>query len=233
MMPDAVRRFQRAADLQHDFYRFLRRQLLLLLHQAAQVLTFDKLHGDELHAFGFAQVVDPDYVFVRDPSSQQQFLLEAVDDGLASGQLGPDDFQRHHAIQFAVARLVDRAHPTFAEDLQDFVTLAEHLAGLKHGLVARTLGLAGQVFVGAGQGVPPTMVGASGPKLDRGPPSWGVGRINCQTRRECSPAWANRRSHCSEAGGRSESASPRGEVSPKKSCRPLKACVSLPPFPRV
>ena len=146
----AVRGFQRAAGLLHDLDRFLRSKLaLLLLHQAAQVLTLDVLHGDELHAIGFAQVVDPDDVLVGDLGGQKQFLLEAVNDGLVAGQVGPDDFQRHHAIQFAVARFVDRAHPAFAEDLQDFVALAENRARLQHGRIAlgpwypRRRGLAG------------------------------------------------------------------------------------------
>ena len=52
------------------------------------------------------------------------------------GQIGPDDLQRHHAIQFAVAGFVDRAHPAFAEDLQDFVALAENRSRLQHGGIA-------------------------------------------------------------------------------------------------
>ena len=59
-----------------------------LLHQAAQVLTLDVLHGDELHAVGFAQVVNPDHVLVRDLGGQKQFLLEAVNDGRLPARSG-------------------------------------------------------------------------------------------------------------------------------------------------
>ena len=128
----AVRGFERAAGLLHDLDRFLGSKFSLLLHQAAQVLTLDELHGDELHAVGLAQVVDPDDVLVGDLGGQKQFLLEAVNDGLVAGQIRADDFQRHHAIQFDVARLVDRAHPAFAQDLQDFVTLPQKLTRFQH-----------------------------------------------------------------------------------------------------
>ncbi len=128
----AVGGFESPADLLHDFHRFRRRKLLFLPHEVVQVLTLDILHGDELHAFSLTQVVDPDHVLVGDLSSQQQFLLETVDDGLTPGQLRPDYFQRHHPIQFAVSGLVHRAHAAFAQNLQDFVALAEYRARLKH-----------------------------------------------------------------------------------------------------
>ena len=38
-------------------------------------------------------------------------------------------FRRHHAIQFAVSGLVDRAHAAFAQNLQDFVALAQYSPG--------------------------------------------------------------------------------------------------------
>ena len=49
-----------------------------------------------------------------------------------AGQIRPDNFQRHHAIQFEVARLIDRAHAAFAEDLQDFITLPQQAARFQH-----------------------------------------------------------------------------------------------------
>ena len=110
-----------------------------LLHQATQVLTLDVLHGDELHALSFAQVVDPDYVLVGDLGGQQQFLLEAVNDGLVAGQIRPDHFQSHHAVQFAVSRLVNRAHSAFAQNLQDFIALAQDCSGLKRGRALKSL----------------------------------------------------------------------------------------------
>ena len=151
MMPARVRGFQRAAGLLHDFNRFLGSQFSLPLHQAAQVLTLDELHGDELHAVGLAQVVNADDVLVGDLGGEKQLLLEAVNDGLVAGQIGADDFQRHHAIQFDVPGFVDRAHPTFAEDLQHFVTLPQKRAGRQHGRVAlgSWLGRAARAFPGA------------------------------------------------------------------------------------
>ena len=56
---------ERMADLLHDLHSLDGREFAALDEQAAQVLAFDELHGDELHAVGFAQVVDADNVAMR------------------------------------------------------------------------------------------------------------------------------------------------------------------------
>ena len=89
----AVRGFQRAADLLHDVDGFFGIELFLLMNDGTKVLTLDVLHGDELHAFGFAQVVNTDDVFVRDLMGENQFLLEAVDNRLIAGELGRMTFK--------------------------------------------------------------------------------------------------------------------------------------------
>src|SRR5205823_3742996 len=93
--PYAVRGFERTADLLHDLDRFLGGELSLLMDEGAEVLALDVLHGDELHAFGFAQVVNADYIFVGDLASEEQFLLEAVENSLIAGKIGPDRSEEH------------------------------------------------------------------------------------------------------------------------------------------
>ena len=65
---------------------------------------------------------------------EDQLLLEALDDGRVAGILAADDLESDDAIQLDVARLVDGAHAAFAEQREDFIALAENVAGLEHGL---------------------------------------------------------------------------------------------------
>ena len=93
------------------------------MDEGQQVLALDVLHGDELHSVGFTQVVNADDVAVRHLMSQQQFLLEAIDDGLVASQIGPDYLQRNGAVQFEVGRLINRAHAALPENLDDLIPL--------------------------------------------------------------------------------------------------------------
>src|SRR5437870_12928035 len=112
-----VRGFERTADLLHDLDRFLGGELSFLVYEGAEIFTLDVLHGDELHPLGFAQVVNANYIFVGNLASQEQFLLEAIEDGLVAGKIGPNDFQGDWPTQLAVHGSVDRAHSAFAQNL--------------------------------------------------------------------------------------------------------------------
>src|SRR5438128_7882443 len=115
--PYAVRGFKRSADLLHDLDCFLGGELVFLVYEGAESLTLDVLHGDELHPLGFAQVVNANYILVGDLASEEQFLLEAIEDGLVAGKIGPNDFQGDWPTQLAVHGFVDRAHSAFAQNL--------------------------------------------------------------------------------------------------------------------
>src|SRR5207245_6826104 len=134
--PYAVRGFERTADLLHDLDRFLGGELSLLMDEGAEVLALDVLHGDELHAFGFAQVVNANYIFVGNLASEEQFLLEAVKNSLIAGKIGPDNFQGYWPTQLAVHGFVNRAHSAFAQNLQNFVSLGQNRPRLQHGLAS-------------------------------------------------------------------------------------------------
>src|SRR5207244_4726236 len=119
----AVRGFKRTADLLHDLDRFLGGELVFLVYEGAEILTLDVLQGDELQPLCFAQVVNADYIFVGDLASKEQFLLEAVENSLIAGKIGSNDFQGYWPTQLAVHGLVDRAHPAFAQNFENFVSL--------------------------------------------------------------------------------------------------------------
>jgi hypothetical protein len=126
--PSSVRAKPKSTNLLYDFYRLFGRKLLLLMDEGEQVLALDVLHGDELHPVRFAQVVNADHIPMRYLMRQQQLLLEAIDNALVARQVGPDDFDRNRAVQFAVGRLINRTHATLPENLDDLVALGEEHA---------------------------------------------------------------------------------------------------------
>ena len=135
-MDDAfgVRRLETRHKPAHDVDALLRATSLpLRVRMRAQVLTLDELHGDELHAVGFVQVVDADDVLMRDLPRQHQFLLEARQNGGIARKIGTNDLQSDNALHFHVAGLVDRAHAAHAEQLLDLVAAAEDVALMEDG----------------------------------------------------------------------------------------------------
>jgi hypothetical protein len=117
---------QAANRLLHDVHRLGRWQLSLAMQQVAQVIPFDELHGDELHAFGVAQVVNTDDIAIGNLTGEKDLLLEALQNVGITGQFGTDHFQRDRAAQFAVFGLVNGPHAAFADRLENLVASAQH-----------------------------------------------------------------------------------------------------------
>src|ERR1019366_9372184 len=130
--PDAVGRIQSVAHLLNDIHRFLWSKSLLLADEGPQILALDKLHGDELHALGFAEIVNADHVAVGDLMSEQQLLLETGEDRGVRSQFRPDNLQCDEPVKFAIGGLVDSAHTALAEQLENFITPAQHGADLQY-----------------------------------------------------------------------------------------------------
>ena len=120
-----------AADLADEGDGLLLGEAAFLADDGVEVASVDVLHGDELHAFGFAEVVDADDVFVGDLGGEEELLLEALDDGAVAGELGTDDLEADGAADLDVPGFVDGAHAADAEHLDDFVTVAEEAAGFE------------------------------------------------------------------------------------------------------
>ena len=122
---------ERAADLLNHGNRFFRRVLAILAKHGAHIFAIDVFHGDEANAVGFAQVVNANYIFMRDIARKNQFLFETLQDGRIGGQFGANYFERDQSVEFAVTRLVDSAHATLSEHAQDLVTSTKNNAGLE------------------------------------------------------------------------------------------------------
>src|SRR5581483_6254472 len=122
-MDDAgtVRCLQGAANLLNYVHCLFGSKFLFSNQHGAQVFALHKLHGDELDAVRFTQVVNADDVAVGHFAGEQQLLLETIDDGFIFRQFGTDDFEGYGPVQFAVDGLVNRSHPALSQQGDDLI----------------------------------------------------------------------------------------------------------------
>ena len=59
----------------------------------------------------------------RSAAPEHELLLETVQHGRIAGEFWPDDLERDHTVHFAISRLIDRAHSTASQNLENFITL--------------------------------------------------------------------------------------------------------------
>ena len=87
----------------------------LALDQIVQRLAFHVLHGDEMHAVGFLDVVDGDNVGVIERRSRFSFLHEAAPPLRVLHLVLRQHLDGDEAVQVRVTGLVNHAHAAFAE----------------------------------------------------------------------------------------------------------------------
>jgi hypothetical protein len=105
-------------------------QFAFVQEQAAKVIAFDILHGNEFDVVSFGEIVDSDDIPVGNLVGRQQLLFESRQDGGVRGEVRTNQFKRYESIQFAVRSFVNGAHSAFAQQLEDFVAAAYNVAGL-------------------------------------------------------------------------------------------------------
>ena len=76
--------------------------------------------------------MDPDHIFVGDRPPQQGLPLEPFDHAGPQGQAGTDHLESDRDPQFAILGLVDSAHPSTADFLDDRIAVAKFLSGSEH-----------------------------------------------------------------------------------------------------
>ncbi len=113
-LPEAV------GQLHRDSERAPERQAFAA-DERVQRVALDAFHGDEADAVGFRDVVDRDDVGVVQGGSGPGFAHEPPAALRVRHLVGGQDLEGHQAIQVFVARLVDRAHPAFADLPEDGV----------------------------------------------------------------------------------------------------------------
>src|SRR5690348_7010463 len=116
-----VRRFEGAANLQHDFCRLGGGEFASLPQESAEVLSLDEIHGDEFDPVGLPQVENANDVFVRDLASKNQFLLEASQHFRVASEFRANQFECDKPVEFLVSGLIDCTHAAASEKLKNFV----------------------------------------------------------------------------------------------------------------
>src|ERR1044071_5841345 len=84
-----------------------------------------QLHGDVEQPPVLAVVVDRAYVLVAHAPRELDLGLEAVGHARVAAEVGAQHLDRHHLVERAVARLVDRPHAAAAELALDLVAAVE------------------------------------------------------------------------------------------------------------
>ena len=132
--PLAVRRLERARGADCDPHRIVDRQRAAVAQDRRQVATVDELHDDVLLAIGpvGAVVVDADDVRVRQAAGRARLLLEARGEARVGPELGPQDLDRHLAVELLVDGAPDRRHAAVAQRGDEPIAAADQPAEHLH-----------------------------------------------------------------------------------------------------
>ncbi len=101
------------------------RQGALVAQDVLEVDPLDELHRDVEEPAVLAVVVDGADVLVADLAGETDLALEALRHLRVLREVGPQDLDRDHLVEAAVARLVHHPHPAAADRLQDLVAAVE------------------------------------------------------------------------------------------------------------
>src|SRR6185503_9733593 len=94
-------------------------QLWVPAHVVAESFAFDELCRDESHAFGAADFINSENVWMIESRRGFRFEDETVQPALMSGELGEQEFQSYRSPEFGVLRPVHLTHSActnFADD---------------------------------------------------------------------------------------------------------------------
>ena len=125
----AVNRLETGANVVGDVEGLTRRKPTHFTDESRQRVPLQKLHAQVGYALHLAQVVKAANVFVRDLLAEPKLSPEPGKRFRIVGLILPNHFQRDRAVELAVVRLVDDAHPALAHVVDDGVTRAESLSG--------------------------------------------------------------------------------------------------------
>ena len=105
------------------------------LHPRAERLAFQKLHHDVRRAVGLlAKFGNLDDARMVDDVDGARLVEEALHDGLIHRILGMQNLDCDFALDLRMNRLIDRAHPPFA-DLAKHAIGTDSLSGHRHHLM--------------------------------------------------------------------------------------------------
>ncbi len=118
-------------ELPDELEAAVERKGVLFLKNVVKVRAVHKSHGDELHAVGFAQIVNAQNVLVRDSAGEKKLVFESLNDLGIAGKVGLQDFQGDKSVELAVIGFIDTPHAAFAEKRFNHKSRPEFLSGFK------------------------------------------------------------------------------------------------------
>ena len=125
-----VRRCQAGAELARRFQGLIGGQPADAQQQVGEVFAVHVFHGNERHAFDFADIVDAAHVGVRDLAGDAHFTVEALQQtGVGRGFRG-QEFEGHRLAQHHIGSAIDFAHAAAAEQPDNAVAAAQQ--GARH-----------------------------------------------------------------------------------------------------
>src|SRR5438093_12201215 len=78
-----------------------------------QAFALNEFHGNGGEAVGAAEIVDPAYILMRNPSSQPELILKIFHEERLIGDLRLQNFERNDLSGLAISRFENNAHTTY------------------------------------------------------------------------------------------------------------------------
>jgi hypothetical protein len=117
--PFRMRSHQPRRNSSGDVDGLVMRQAADAAEQTAEVFAVDVLHGHEVRALPFHDVVDAADVRVRDLAAEADLVVQTAEERRVARQSRGQELQRHLLIELRVIGAIDLAHPARAENRRD------------------------------------------------------------------------------------------------------------------
>jgi hypothetical protein len=114
------------AELTCKLERLVRWQPANAPQQRREILAVDVLHGEEVLASGFADVVHAAHVWMRDQPREPDFLMEPRKPVSAMRDLARQELESHSLSELQVLGAIDFAHPAAAQQADDPIAAGQH-----------------------------------------------------------------------------------------------------------
>ena len=135
--PLVVRGREAGAELARYFEGFVRGQTADAPQQGSQVLAIHVLHGEELHAVDFPDVVNAADVGMGHLARDPDLVAEPRQCALVFGNGLGEELQRDRLAEFEIGGAVHLAHAALAQQRDDTVPFEQQRAGREAAFIRR------------------------------------------------------------------------------------------------
>jgi hypothetical protein len=118
---------QSLTNLERDLHSLVSRQNTHFSDQVLQVVSFNILHNQVVHRIYPPNIIDANYIRVRQAGYGLSLPPETVHKVIIAGELGAEYFYRHHPVQNGVTAFINNGHPSAAQLFQYFIPVPQEL----------------------------------------------------------------------------------------------------------